>query len=85
MKHYGVSAFTVYLLRTVGQEHQTAQYAIATSLMAVGLMIPGMVSGLLADGLGYRLFFLVAFLASLPGLLVLRALVVPEEGSRSAG
>jgi hypothetical protein len=37
--------------------------------MAFGIMIPGWYSGTLADSLGYEKFFLLSFLASLPGII----------------
>lgn len=46
----GMAAYTVLLLGTVNQEHKAAHYAVATALMALGLMIPGMTSGFLLDG-----------------------------------
>jgi PAT family beta-lactamase induction signal transducer AmpG len=46
----GMAAYTVFLLGTVKQEHKAAHYAVATALMALGLMIPGMTSGFLLDG-----------------------------------
>lgn len=46
----GMAAYTVFLLGTVKQEHRAAHYAVATALMALGLMVPGMASGLVLDG-----------------------------------
>ncbi len=65
----GTAAYTVFLLRTVKSEHKAAHYAIATAIMALGVMLPGYISGRLADSLGYEKFFLVSFLASIPGLV----------------
>ncbi len=67
----GVSAYTVFLMRTVQAEYKAAHYAIATGLMAVGVMVPGVVSGFLAVALGYANFFLVSFAVAIPGLLVI--------------
>jgi len=65
----GVAAYTVFLLGTVRPEFRAAHYATATALMALGVMLPGSVSGYLQASLGYTSFFLVSFLASLPGLV----------------
>jgi PAT family beta-lactamase induction signal transducer AmpG len=67
----GVSAYTVVLFRAVRPEHRAAHYAITTSLMAAGMMVPGALSGYLAEALGYQGFFLASFALALPGLLVL--------------
>lgn len=48
----GVAAYTVFLLTTVKQESKAAHYAIATALMALGVMLPGSVSGFLVSGIG---------------------------------
>mgnify|MGYP001093099244 FL=1 len=67
----GFTAFMVYLMRVSRGEHRTSHYAIATGLMALGMMLPGMVSGAIQEAIGYRAFFLLVLLAGLPGLAVL--------------
>lgn len=67
----GVSAYTVFLIRTVKDEYRAAHYAIATALMALGVMLPGAASGYLVSALGYQSFFLLSFFLSLPGLAVI--------------
>jgi PAT family beta-lactamase induction signal transducer AmpG len=67
----GGSVYTVFLMRTVKQEFKAAHYAIATSFMALGMMLPGAVSGYLQAALGYADFFLLSFIVALPGLLLL--------------
>jgi PAT family beta-lactamase induction signal transducer AmpG len=46
--------------------HKTAHYALCTGFMALGMMIPGLWSGWLADHLGYFYFFCWACVATLP-------------------
>ncbi len=65
----GTAAYTVFLLSVVKDEYKAAHYAIATALMALGLMLPGSISGYLTDYLGYQKFFLFAFFCSLPGIV----------------
>ncbi len=65
----GTAAYTVFLLSTVKSEYKAAHYAIATAIMALGLMIPGYYSGMMVDAVGYQKFFLFSFLASIPGLI----------------
>ena len=67
----GTAAYTVFLLTTVKSSYKAAHYAIATAIMALGLMLPGAISGYLADSLGYAHFFLISFLVSIPGLLTI--------------
>jgi PAT family beta-lactamase induction signal transducer AmpG len=76
----GGSVYTVFLMRTVKPEFKAAHYAIATSFMAFGMMLPGAVSGYLQAALGYADFFLTSFILALPGLLLL--FVVPYKETK---
>ena len=51
-------------------EHQTAHYAICTGFMALGMMLPGMISGWLQELIGYQNFFIWVMLATIPSFLV---------------
>lgn len=73
----GVAAYTVFLLSTVKNDYKAAHYAIATAMMAMGLLIPGAISGVLQERLGYEQFFLVSFLVSVPGIITI--LFLPLE------
>ena len=67
----GSTAFMVYLMRISRGEHRTSHFAIATGLMALGMMLPGMVSGAIQEAIGYRAFFLLVLALGLPGLATL--------------
>jgi len=67
----GTTAFMVVLMRVSRGEHRTSHYAIATGLMAFGMMLPGMVSGALQTAVGYETFFLLVLVCGLPGLVTL--------------
>jgi len=67
----GFTAFQVYLMRVSRGEHRTSHYAIATGVMALGMMLPGMVSGAIQEAIGYRAFFLLVLALGLPGLATL--------------
>jgi PAT family beta-lactamase induction signal transducer AmpG len=73
----GNAAYTVFLLSTVKSQYKAGHYAIATALMALGIMLPGFFSGDLAQALGYKTFFLVSFLAAIPGMITI--LLLPLE------
>lgn len=75
----GTCAYTVYLMSTVRPEFRASHYAIATGMMALGLMIPGLISGYLTTMLGYPLFFLISFLASIPGIIIILFLPFKDE------
>src|SRR5205814_4855893 len=56
-------------------KYQTAHYAFANSLMNLGLMLPGTISGKLQMALGYRMFFIWVLLSSIPALLMARFVI----------
>lgn len=53
---FGTTAYTLYLIHFAHGQRSTSHYAIATGIMALGMMLPGMVSGWIADMVGYRIF-----------------------------
>jgi PAT family beta-lactamase induction signal transducer AmpG len=63
-------------------KYQTAHYAFANSLMNLGLMIPGTVSGKIQMALGYRNFFIWVLISSVPALLLSR--FIPIHGGTAA-
>lgn len=67
----GTSSYTVLLLSTVKPGYKASQYAIVTAFMALGVMLPGYVSGYLSTQLGYANFFLFSFFVSLPGIITI--------------
>ncbi len=76
---FGFTAFTVYLMFAAQGRYKTSHFAISTGIMALGLMLPGMVSGYLQEALGYRHYFILTGLAGIPGLVTLLFLPIPEE------
>jgi PAT family beta-lactamase induction signal transducer AmpG len=79
----GVSAYTVFLMRTVRPEYKASHYAITTAFMAAGVLIPGIVSGYLQSWLGYETFFLMSFLVAIPGLLTIAFLPLGDKNTTS--
>lgn len=67
----GVSAYMVFLLRTIRNEYKAAHYAVATGFMTLGMLIPGTISGYLYESLGYANFFLISFMLSIPGMITI--------------
>jgi len=82
---FGFTAFMLYMLYFSDGPHKTAHYAICTGFMALGMMIPGMWSGWVADIVGYTHFFVWVSCSSIPGLiLALRLKIDPQFGRKSA-
>ena len=75
----GVSAYTVFLMRTVRPEFKASHYAITTAFMAAGILLPGVVSGYLQVWMGYENYFLMSFLAAMPGLATICFLPLEDK------
>ena len=74
---FGFTAYMLFMLYYVGEsKYKTAEYAIGTSLMAFGMMLPGMISGFLKELLGYQWFFIFVILCSIPGLAIIKFLKI---------
>jgi PAT family beta-lactamase induction signal transducer AmpG len=63
-------------------KYQTAHYAFANSLMNLGLILPGAVSGWVQTRLGYERFFLWVLISAIPAMVLSR--FVPIHGPRPA-
>lgn len=74
----GFTAFTVYLLQICDGEYKTSHYAISTGLMALGLMLPGAISGQIQTAIGYTQFFIVVCLFTIPGMIAIFFLPMKE-------
>ena len=66
---FGFTAYTMYLIYIAQGEHKTAHYAIGTGFMALGMMLPGMIAGWIADTIGYSLFFVWVCICTIPGII----------------
>jgi len=74
---FGFTAYMLYILHYVGEsKYKTAEYAIATSFMALGMMLPGLISGKIQEALGYQNFFIYVILCSIPGLIAIKFLKI---------
>jgi PAT family beta-lactamase induction signal transducer AmpG len=76
---FGFAAFMMYLIYVAEGESKTSHYAIATGFMALGMMLPGMLSGYIQQYLGYGNFFIWVLLATIPGLVLSQFLVFPKD------
>jgi MFS family permease len=76
---FGFAAFMMYLIYVAEGESKTSHYAIATGFMALGMMLPGMLSGYIQQYLGYGNFFIWVLLATIPGLILSRFLAFPKD------
>jgi PAT family beta-lactamase induction signal transducer AmpG len=80
---FGFTAYMLYMIYVSEGEHKTAHFAITTAFMALGMMIPGMVSGWLQELIGYPHFFNWVLIATIPGFLILFFIPLnPEFGKK---
>lgn len=62
-------AFTIFLMVliiTSKGSFQTSHFALSTGFMVLGMIIPSMLSGWVQEQIGYKWFFLYAFLCTVP-------------------
>jgi len=75
----GFTAFIVYLLYISVGEYKTSFYAISTGIMAIGMMVPGFISGFLQQAFGYSGVFIASVITAVPGLIMILFLPYKEE------
>ena len=76
---FGIAGFMVYLIYVAEGNSKTSHYALATGFMALGMMLPGLISGYMQEWLGYDGFFIWVVLAALPAFVILRYLKYPAD------
>ncbi|MBN1925638.1 MAG: MFS transporter [Prolixibacteraceae bacterium] len=76
---FGFTAYTLYLIYFVQGENRTSHYAFATGLMALGMMVPGILSGWIQEMLNYENFFIWVLVCTIPGFLLLPFLKIDKK------
>lgn len=82
---FGFTAYMLYLINIADGEYKTAHYAIATGFMALGMMLPSMVSGWIQEQIGYTLFFIWVCICTIPSIfaaIFVRAKLDPFYGKK---
>jgi PAT family beta-lactamase induction signal transducer AmpG len=67
----GTAAFVSLLMAMCNHRYTATQYALLSSLAALGRIFISPTSGFLVESIGWPSFFFVTFLVALPGLLLL--------------
>ncbi|MDH6251831.1 PAT family beta-lactamase induction signal transducer AmpG [Chryseobacterium sp. H1D6B] len=76
---FGFVGLMLYMMQQIAPgRHKTAHYAFATGIMNLGVMIPGMFSGIISDWIGYKMFFIWVLIAAVPAFLVTLAAPFPH-------
>jgi PAT family beta-lactamase induction signal transducer AmpG len=74
---FGFAAYLMFLIYIAEGISKTSHYAIATGFMALGMMLPGMISGFIQEILGYTGFFIWVAVAAIPGIILTRYIQYP--------
>lgn len=82
---FGFTAYMLYLIYFSTGRYKTSHYSICTGFMALGMMLPGLAAGWLADNLGYLNFFILTIIccATTIGVCYL-VKVSPEFGKKQS-
>ena len=67
---FGFASYVLVSMAAARGGNETVHYAFCTGLWALGLMVPGMLSGWLQQLIGYERFFLWILIATIPSFLV---------------
>jgi PAT family beta-lactamase induction signal transducer AmpG len=76
---FGYTAYTIYLMLFSDGAYKTSHYAICTGFMALGMMLPGIVSGWIQEMIGYPSFFIWVLLSGIPVFFVIPFLKIKEK------
>lgn len=76
---FGFAAFMVFLIFLADGIYKTAHYALATGFMAMGMMVPGIISGYMQEWLGYPGFFVWVVIATIPGFFIAYTVKYPLD------
>ncbi len=76
---FGFTAYMLFMIYVSDGEHKTAHFAITTAFMALGMMIPGMISGWLQELIGYQHFFIWVLIATIPAFFITKFIPLDPE------
>lgn len=79
---FGGTAYTLYLIYFSSGPRRTSHYAMATGVMALGMMLPGLGAGKLEEAVGYGPFFLITMCCCLLTIGVASMVKVPADAGK---
>ena len=68
----GTAAFLAFLMSVCERRYAATQFALLTAVFALSRWAAGLMSGVLAERLGFAAYFFLTFLLGLPAFLLLR-------------
>jgi len=76
---FGFTAFSLYMLSISMGPHKTSNYAFSTGIMALGMMLPGMLSGWFQEHFGYPDFFIWVLICTIPGIVMTKFIRIDSK------
>lgn len=67
---FGFTAYMLFLVYFARGEKSTSVFALCTAFQALGMMLPGMAAGWMADSMGFRHFFVYVCLCTIVTFVV---------------
>ena len=76
---FGFTGYMLFMIYISQGKYKTAHFAITTGFMALGMMIPGMISGWIQEIIGYQYFFIWVLIATIPSFIVTAYLKIDKD------
>ncbi|HPS77552.1 MAG TPA: hypothetical protein PLS53_05295 [Thermoanaerobaculaceae bacterium] len=81
----GSAALLVFLLRTCQPEFKAAHYAIGSAIMSLFATVFGGFGGRMVESMGWEAYFILAFVASIPGMALLPFVPLHDDPAPTPG
>jgi len=79
----GFTAMAVFMMYNARDPYKTSHFAISTGFMALGMMLPGMISGMVQQSVGYVSFFIIVVAMALPGMALVPFIPLDDNGVKT--
>lgn len=76
---FGLTAYMLFLIYYSWGEYKTSHYALASAMMFLSMMLPGIIAGALQETMGYRHFFIFTLLACSIMYVLAAFLKIPQD------
>ncbi len=80
---FGLTAYMLYMIYICRGEYKTSHYALASAMMFLSMMLPGVIAGTLQESIGYRHYFLFTLAAC--AIMYVLAAFMRFEGGKDEG
>lgn len=82
---FGFVGLILFMMQQIAPgKYQMAHYAFANSLMNLGVMVPGIISGYFSTWLGYEGFFILVMVMIIPALIITKLVPFTHDDKKKA-